>query len=94
MIAGANDGRVWLGLVIDVREARVIDTTGPCTDYEVAKVCAEYMASSARAESRRVNEDGGRVSWDEYVSQVVSVDLTELPGSAVPQPGREQPEIF
>lgn len=94
MIAGANGGRVWLGLVIDVRDAQVVDTTGPCTDYEVAKVCAEYMAASARAESRRVNEDCGRVPWEEYVSQVVAVDLSELPGSALPQPDREPPVII
>ena len=86
MIGGASDGLVWLGLVIDVRGACVVETTGPCSDYMVARDCAEYMAASARAEARRECEDGGTVGM--YVSQVVSVDLSELPGQALPQPDR------
>jgi hypothetical protein len=84
MIGGASDRTVWLGLVIDVQGACVVETTGPCADYMVAKACAEYMAASARAEARRECEDGCTVG--EYLSQVVSVDLSKLPGQALPQP--------
>lgn len=84
MIWGESDRLVWLGLVIDVQGACVVETTGPCADYMVAKACAEYMAASARAEARRECEDGGAAG--EYLSQVVSVDLSQLPGQALPQP--------
>lgn len=85
MIESASNRTVWLGLVIDVQGACVVETTGPCADYMVAKACAEYMASSARLEARHESEDGGMV-WGDYVWQVVSVDLSELPGQALPQP--------
>lgn len=75
---------VWLGLVIDVQGSCVVETTGPCADYIVARDCAEYMAASARAEARRECEDGGAAG--QYVSQVVTVDLSELPGQALPRP--------
>ena len=39
MIWGESDRLVWLGLVIDVQGACVVETTGPCADYMVAKAC-------------------------------------------------------
>lgn len=84
MIGADAAGLVWLGLVIDVQGACVVETTGPCADYMVARDCAEYMAASARAEARRECDDGCTVG--QYVSQVVAVDLSQLPGQALPQP--------